>query len=63
MDALIAVQDAICAVRKTAPHGRDYYPQGEGAIIQAMQEHSKWMQDLEAMRLVLEDLACATMPT
>lgn len=34
--ALRAAQAALVAI---TPHGRDYYPQGEGAIHEALKEH------------------------
>jgi hypothetical protein len=35
-DAADAVRDALAAVQATYPNGRDFYPQGPGAITQAM---------------------------
>jgi hypothetical protein len=37
--ANIALLAAYVAVSATAPHGRDYYPQGEEAFVKATAEH------------------------
>lgn len=39
MDAAYALQEAISKLKGMAPNGRDYYPQGPDAIIQATSEH------------------------
>jgi hypothetical protein len=62
MNALIAVEEAIKMVRKTAPHGRDYYPQGNSVIIEAQGEHSARVRHLEAVKRELEELCLVTMP-
>jgi len=61
MQAMATVDMAIDAVRKTHPHGRDFYPQGPDAIITATTEHSIRVSCLEAIRAELEELATATM--
>jgi hypothetical protein len=33
--------------RTTAPHGRDYYPQGKGAIQQAQTEHYERLRRID----------------
>jgi pantothenate synthetase len=38
--AVAALNRALEAMARAAPHGRDYYPQGAGAIQQAIQEHN-----------------------
>ncbi len=38
--AIRQLQVAIDKVHETYPNGRDYYPQGDGAISQAMKEHA-----------------------
>ena len=63
MNALIAVEEALKMVQATSPHGRDDYPQGAEAIVEATLEHRKRMQDLEAIQADFEKLACFTMPT
>jgi hypothetical protein len=62
MDALIAIEEAIKALRKCAPHGRDYYPQGEDAIAAAVKEHVCRLNYLKDIHNVLEILCLATMP-
>ena len=57
MNALVAVQEAIVAVRMTAPHGRDYYTKGDGAINDAIREHSNRLLLLESVRHELDALA------
>jgi hypothetical protein len=39
LDAVNALEEAIAAVQRAMPNGRDYYPQGDGAIRRAMEEH------------------------
>lgn len=53
-----AVRAAIQALAKTGPHGRDYYPQGNGVIFHAVDEHSNRMAMLESVRAELDELAC-----
>jgi hypothetical protein len=36
-----------CAGERTAPHGRDYYPQGKGAIQQAQTEHYERLRRID----------------
>ncbi len=62
MNALLAAEEAIKALNKCWPHGRDYYPQGEDAIMRAREEHSRWVRSLEAMRKELEELCFVTAP-
>ena len=56
-DAAEAVRAAIQAVRNAQPNGRDYYPQGEGAIDDALRQHRRRMQDLEAIQRELTEIA------
>lgn len=51
-----ALRQAVEALDSAAPNGRDYYPQGDYAIGEAMREHTervkpllKAMRDLEAI--------------
>ena len=39
-EALQALRAAVRAVGSMAPNGRDYHPQGESAIMQALIEHN-----------------------
>lgn len=39
IDAAEAIRDALKLVAQTAPNGRDYYPQGNTAILDAQREH------------------------
>lgn len=52
-DALFAIQEAIAALIKAAPHGRDYYPQGSGAYAKARDEH---LARLAALGKIADDL-------
>ena len=52
-DAMFAIQEAIAALIKAAPHGRDYYPQGPGAYAKARDEH---MARLAALGKIADDL-------
>lgn len=38
-DAFDALHKATCLLQQAAPHGRDYYPQGQDTIYQAQKEH------------------------
>lgn len=51
--AVVALRAAIRATEDTAPNGRDYYPQGDGAQMTAIREHTDRMQRI---RSVLEEL-------
>ncbi len=57
-----AVQDAINSLATTAPHGRDYYPQGDKVIYDAAKEHAKRMVALHDILTELEDLTLHCMP-
>lgn len=45
-----ALSAAIDALRESAPHGRDYYPQGPGVINQAIEEHCSRLKKLEDLQ-------------
>ena len=45
-EAIAKIDEAVTAVRAAAPHGRDYYPQGEDAGITAMREHTARVRKL-----------------
>lgn len=55
--ALLAVEAAIDAVAQAAPHGRDYYPQGDHALRQAQAEHQDRLRRLNAISEELHQLA------
>ena len=57
-----ALQDAIDTLAKSAPHGRDYYPQGDSVIYDAAKEHAKRMVTLNNVLRELEELTLHTMP-
>jgi hypothetical protein len=44
--AVTALTEAHRALENAAPHGRDYYPQGKGAIQQAVIEHRERLMRL-----------------
>ena len=55
-NAISAIHDALEALARTAPNGRDYYPQGPNACAQADAEHNdrkhaliKVMNELQAL--------------
>lgn len=48
--AMLKTCDAINAVSDAYPNGRDYYPQGPGAITKAMAEHQSRYERLCAVR-------------
>lgn len=55
--AILAVESAIDATSRAAPHGRDYYVQGPDALRQATAEHQRRVQQLNAVCLELVKLA------
>lgn len=58
-NARAAIDDAITALRKTTPNGRDYYPQGPKATEWAVAEHSVRVHKLMEVRDEIEELAVA----
>lgn len=58
-EARAKVGAAIQALAPTAPHGRDYYPQGGGAFSRATAEHLLRLSALETVECELETLALA----
>jgi hypothetical protein len=56
-DAIDALHNAGKALAKTCPNGRDYYPQGNGAINTAMNEHEERMRKLRVVIRELETIA------
>jgi hypothetical protein len=53
-EAYKAVNAAIDALCNACPNGRDYYPQGNQAISEAMQEHQNRINALFAVKTDLE---------
>ncbi len=49
MDVLVALQEAMDALAKATPNGRDYYPQGPEAILVAQTQHREQMVRLESV--------------
>ena len=45
-----ALGEAMAAIAKHGPHGRDYYPQGDAALNSALREHRERLQQLDTMR-------------
>ena len=43
------ISEAITALRHTAPHGRDYYVQGNSAFREAQKQHCNRVRQLEAV--------------
>jgi len=48
-DAGQAICDALNKMCDAAPNGRDYYPQGDGALKEATQEHRSRVARLESV--------------
>ena len=57
LDAYRAISSARDVLRRTAPHGRDYYPQGEHAIHQAGEEYRARVAALETVMAELDAIA------
>lgn len=55
-----AVSDALAAVRRTHPNGRDYYPQDKANLITALAEHYRREGVLEKVLAELEELCLHT---
>jgi len=60
-NAYDAVDDAISALKQTAPHGRDYYVQGDNVITAAVSEHFARLNALESVKTQLETICLAIM--
>jgi hypothetical protein len=54
-----ALRAAIAALADTAPNGRDYYPQGDGALRAAVEAHCWRVGRVEAVRDEIADLTQA----
>lgn len=48
-DAGQAIRNALDKMCDAAPNGRDYYPQGDGALKEATQEHQSRVARLESV--------------
>lgn len=57
VEAIEALDEAIAALRRAAPNGRDYYPQSPQAYPQARDEHLAHITALDAIRQDLNILA------
>lgn len=57
VEAIDALDEAIAALRRAAPNGRDYYPQSPQAYPQARDEHLARLAALDAIRQDLNTLA------
>lgn len=49
-------QDAMEAIRKTAPNGRDYYPLGDNAYKQAREEYDSRIERINSVAMELSEL-------
>jgi hypothetical protein len=54
--ASASLYQAILDVERAGPNGRDYYPQGPGAIACAMREHEARLTRLTIVRQEIEDI-------
>jgi hypothetical protein len=52
-----AIRKAISTLQEAAPHGRDYYPQGDNAINEATKEHLDRIARLRSVMSEIEELA------
>lgn len=55
--AISAVNDAMAKLAAAAPNGRDYYPQGTGALTEAQQEHEARAAKLRSVAAELQEIA------
>jgi hypothetical protein len=55
-----ALSDAMHELGKTAPHGRDYYPQSPTAINHAIEEHRARCDALQSVKAQILELCLAT---
>lgn len=55
-DAYDALQKAIKALYDAGPNGRDYYPQGPGALITAVAEHDSRIDRLRSVADEIETI-------
>ncbi len=57
MVAIDALADAILAVQRTGPNGRDYYVQGGAAILTAQAQHRSRLERLGSVIAELREIA------
>lgn len=57
VEVIDALDEAIAALRRAAPHGRDYYSQSPNAYPQARDEHLARIAALDAIRQEINTLA------
>ena len=57
VEASTRLNDAYAAIRLTAPHGRDYYPQGPDALHTATQQHMKRLATLDSLIAEVDETA------
>ena len=57
IDAREAIRAAIDKLCETAPNGRDYYPQGDGAFEKARDEHIARLKRLHDVATELGEIA------
>lgn len=58
-EASQALDLAYEAMNRTAPNGRDYYPQGQDAICDAQHEHSDRLRRLDKIKHEIDQLTLA----
>lgn len=56
-EAAMAINTAMEALQAAAPHGRDYYPQGDDVFFVAQREHIERQASLEKVSRDVEKLA------
>jgi hypothetical protein len=62
-NAADALRGAIAALQQTAPHGRDYYPQGDNVLYVATDEHYARLEKLQQVLNEINELALAVCKT
>lgn len=55
-NAVIALNNALDALQQAAPHGRDYYPQGDDAYNLAARQHRSRIESLHLVQNELKDI-------
>ena len=49
LDQITAIDEAIAVMRQNTPHGRDYYPLGDAAHTQAVEQHMARIAKLQSV--------------
>lgn len=57
MEAMSKLSDALEAMQKAGPNGRDYYPMGDTALRTAQAEHEERLKVIAKVRDEMEALA------